>query len=936
MNMNLKKDNRDIREIDEIQFGIYSAEEIIKMSVVEITLSKLSSTDKGTAYNTVYDPRLGTIENKKICETCNKDAWNCSGHYGYIKFVCPILHPLHYKRVIDLLRCFCLKCFKMRISAEQIMLSSFSKSSGIRRFNKIMDNLDKKDICFHCMYVQPEIKFVATDTSVAVVYKQKDKTKITIPLTVEEIKSIFDNISDEDVKLLGFDPTMMHPRNLIITVFPVLPINCRPYIVSADGNICDDDLTIQITEIIKINNKLKLDDTFTGINNNTKKDKLIQTLKFRVSTFYNNSSSRARHSAHNSRPLKGLKERITGKEGTIRSCLLGKRCDMTCRTVIGPDPTLKLGQVVIPEEIARNLIIPDEATKFNIAFLTNIVNTNRANFLIKKGTDVRINLEYKLKTSGTILKHGDIIKRKIDGVFKDLIVLKTNEILKVGDRIIRDGIELENVQYPEKRFCELEIGDIVERHLMDGDIVIINRQPTLHMGSMLGHEILVRPGRTIRLNLAITKSLNADFDGDECNAHIPASIEAQAELRYLSECQTKIISPQSSKNIICIVQDSLLGAYKMTLGIQQIRKEQFFNIIMYVDTINPDFMFKKLKLIQQVLKSKGKPTDHLYTGRNLFSLLLPDDLIYEKKNNANPDEPIFKIYNGVLYEGTVDKSIIGSANNSLIQILYKEYNSQVAANFIDGIQFMTNQWLLIKGFSVGIEDCMIKSAESKLKIQDIIQKCYIEAEGIKNSTKNKNIKEIRITAALSKAQDIGMSISKQAIEPSNNFISTIKSGSKATFFNLAQLTGLVSQQNIDGKRIMPSINNCSRTLPHYPFENLSLELEYESQGFIKSSFCSGLNPREFYFHAMSGRSNCSDTAMGTPLSGYMERRITKILEDARVQNDGTIRDTLGNIYQNSYDTGIDPVQGVKINKDIECCDVKRIIDKLNLSIDINK
>ncbi len=366
----------------------------------------------------------------------------------------------------------------------------------------------------------------------------------------------------------------------------------------------------------------------------------------------------------------------------------------------------------------------------------------------------------------------------------------------------------------------------------------------------------------------------------------------------------------------------------MTLNKQKVRLDEFFNISLDAH-LEPTFTLAKMKRISEVLLLKGKDSDCL-TGKGLLSLALPDDLIYEKHNKANDTEPFLRIYNGVIYEGTFDKSIIGSAHNSLIQIINKEYGSEIAAVFIDRVQWITNSWLLMRGFSVGIEDCLIKSQEQKQKIKDIVQKCYLEAEGIKNTTKHEGRREVRIMAALSKAKDIGLKIAKEAIDPSNNFLSTVKSGSKADWFNICQITGLVAQQNILGKRVMPILNNGKRTLPHYPFNDMSVEMEYESRGFIASSFIKGLNPREFYFHAMSGREGCSDTAMNTPVSGYLERRIVKLTEDMKVVNDGTVRDSMGNIYQISYGSdGQDPVSCVKVNGSLEMCDVGRIIDRLN-------
>ena len=313
----------DVKDLDEIIFGILSEKDIRDISVCKVDNPKLTNSDKnGGGYGTVYDPRMGPIENNKPCETCGFDIWRCPGHYGFIELYDPIIHPLFYKRVVDFLRCVCIKCNSLLITEDQIKLNNLSKIKSTKRFDKILEKIEKIDMCPNCSHPQPDIKYTSADNNISMVYKQKDKGKISIVIPVDDIKKTFENLTDDNVRLLGFDPSLVHPKSLIITLFPVLPYCCRPFVL-ADGQTCDDDLTIQLVEIIKVNNHLKIED---GIPlSDTKRQKYIQTLKFRISTFYNNSQSRAKHTT-SGRPIKGLKERITGKEGLIRSNIMGKRC----------------------------------------------------------------------------------------------------------------------------------------------------------------------------------------------------------------------------------------------------------------------------------------------------------------------------------------------------------------------------------------------------------------------------------------------------------------------------------------------------------------------------------------------------------------------------------------------------------------------------------
>ena len=458
----------DIKEIDSVVFGVFSPEEIIKLSVAKINITKLSGP------GSVYDDRMGgNIEGNKLCVTCGQNAKLCPGHMGHIELNQYIVHPLYYKLVVSFLKCFCIKCYNLLVLKDQLLLYGLNRFKGEKRFKKILEILEKIDICCHCSNPQPKFAHSSTDNAISMVYKQKNGQNISIILGVDEIKKTLDNISNEDIESLGFIPDRIHPKNLILSVIPVLPPSSRPFVM-ADGNICDDDLTNQYCEIIKSNNHLE--DAYM---NDTKQQKFIQALKFRILTLMNNSQNKAKHTT-SGRPIKAIKERLTGKDGLIRNNLMGKRCEQTGRTVIGPDPTLRMGQLALPPEMASNLTFPENVAPFNIEKLTELVNNGKANFVIrtKLGVKTRINLQYALFSKGTELLYGDIITRP-SKIGKDIIYGKHygHFELKPDDIITRNGAILDNITYPKKKKFILQIGDIVERHLRDGDTVLLNRQP---------------------------------------------------------------------------------------------------------------------------------------------------------------------------------------------------------------------------------------------------------------------------------------------------------------------------------------------------------------------------------------------------------------------------------------------------------------------------
>jgi DNA-directed RNA polymerase beta' subunit len=911
-------------EIECVNFGIFSSEEIRKISVVEVNNPKLSGP------NSVYDKHMGaSADSEENCPTCELNYQACPGHFGHIELNEPIIHPKYLKMVLSYLKCFCIKCGVMMISKEKIELEGFQKYKRNIRFNKIIESMKKIDVCTSCKMLQPKVVLSIADASFRTIYKsgkKGDVNEVDIPLTTSEIYQIFEGVTDEQVELLGFNPRLIKPLNLIIGVLPVLPPCARPVVVSGEGSVSDDDLTNQYIEIIKANARLASQEEN---NEESKRIKNIQTLKFRIATLFDNSQKKAKHT-QNGKVFKGIKERISGKEGQIRTNLMGKRCEQTARTVIGPEPTLRLGQVAVPREIAANLTVPEIVNRLNKEWLMDLLSQGKANYVIRKDKKTRINLSYALTTRGTELLYNDII---VNGGFKTHYVGQRNISLKMGDIILRNGQEIP-VQFPKRKDFSIEEGDTVERQLMNGDIVLINRQPTLHRGSMMAKEVVVRDCKTFRFNLASTKSFNADFDGDEMNIHVPQTMEARIELRNLSATQHHLMTPQSSKPNIQIVQDSLLAIYRMTQSESvKMEKHHFFNIAMKGiqtngESLSSKFILDKIQQIRRVLKLKGKKIQ-AFTGKGLFSLALPNNFNYENKNDADVNEPIVRIYKGVMYEGAINKSDVGGSSNSIIQLLYKEYGKELTATFIDNVQFLTNAWLTFSGFSVGIKDCL---ATKTNEINEVIEKCFMEAKGVEETTYHEGIKEARVNGALSKARDIGLRIAKNALDPKNNFLATVNSGSKGDFFNIAQITGLLGQQNLSGKRIQRHLNRGTRTLPHYPLkQEMSKEMEYESRGFIRHSFIHGLNPQEFYFHAMSGREGITDTAMGTSKSGYTQRKLTKVTENISVKYDGTVRNVEGHIYQFAYnEDGLDPSETIIKKGDGLFCDVGRLVDMLNM------
>lgn len=884
--------NRINAVFDRIEFGILSATEIRQMAVAEINNTKLHGP------NSVYDERLGsTIITKDKCVTCGLTSKSCTGHFGFIRLAYPIFHPLFEKEILKLVKLFCISCARL-IQAEESESSSFQLST--RSLKKMDRTIDKSSICPFCNLRQPAWEFDEVNDAISALimsFEDPDGTLRRVTCTPMDLLFMFEKYPSEDLARLNIATSPVH---LIIQMLPVLPPSTRP-VVMLDDKYCDDDLTIQYIEIIKVNNLIQAKkDANLSL---TELDKYIKVLYFRISSLFNNSSGKSKHNT-NGKAIKGIKERLATKSGLMRENLMGKRVEQSARTVIGPEPTLCIDELAIPPEFARTLTISERVTHWNREFLTHLVHSHQAKFvrkLLPSSADgySEINLQYALKKRGTRLMHQDLVIRN-----GQEIPYHPTLTLQEQDYIIRNG-ELFKVVLDTDREIRLEIGDLVDRYLRDGDMVILNRQPTLHSGSMIAQRIRILPGKTLRFNLCITKSLNADFDGDEGNIHVPQKPNAIIEMQELSSVQNHILSQQSGNANTVLVQDNLLGLYLMTVETDTIMpRADFFDLCMsLVDHRGKNWTFDR---IYRKMDHIGINPEEGVPAPFILSMCLPDSLTLSDET--------FEIRAGRWISGHFTKKMM----TKLIRTVYHVYGTEEVMQMINNLTFISNQWLSGRAFSIGLEDCMTRATETKTTlIPETIMRCFTEANSLKAQIYHEGIKEVRVQGSLNKARDVGMRIAKESLHPQNNFLSTVHSGSKGDFFNIAQITGLLGQQNFRGRRVGNLLNHGSRSLYHYDWELKEDKDIYESRGFIRHSFLRGLNPREQYFHAVSGREGITDTALGTGETGYMQRRIIKLMEDIHVANDGTIRDDCNKIYQFYYGhLGLDSVESLGVIHDL--------------------
>lgn len=951
--------------ISRIEFGILSAARILERSVAEVTSDKLPS-DTKVAHGTLYDPRFGAISDDDVCETCGFRANKCPGHWGHIVLNRHIFHPAPYfnKLTIEYLKCFCFSCSRLVLSRPQLKLMKILSLAKTRRHKAILNAVEKVEFCWNCREKVPKffVQNPKVDPKIMMFYNHfSDKKKSRencFEVDVAKAEEIFKKIVDDDIRLFGFDPERSHPKNLIISILPVMPTNARPPVMN--GERCDDDITTLFRDIIKAN---------TRYNQATNEDDRIRESKsiaFYYSTILVNKNGKSKQP--NGRPRSTIDHRIKGKEGLVRNNLAAKRTEFGARTVICGDPSLYPDQIGIPLCIAKALTVPVMVQAYNIRMIQSIVDAGDAKSVVRvdeKGESRTIILRIACRSSNVRLCYGDRYFRKSTSNFS-LNKLTSNDALaserllegeieidvqslsdiKNGDRIIRMNGEHVIAEIGVRRKFTLQIGDKVHRYLRDGDWVIVNRQPSLHIGSMLAGRVrLNHPKiRAICIALSLTTPMNADFDGDEMNIHVPQTAQAIAEIMELFNISKNIISGQASRPIMGIVQDSLVGSYKMTSGWVSIEKNRFFDICTAanLDISRFDHISRVYSEIfpDIPLRSDGYHP-YLFTGRGILSMCFPRDFIYTLHNKAHPEEPYLRIRCGTIFAGTLDKSAVGPKAGAV----HHHLSSRDGIAFLGRFQHIVNNWFRDEGFSVGIRDCIPatynKSTGMIQTVSDNIKRCFFRAQLAISTQKNKKLAEFKVMNALNAARDSGHKEASRIISPSNRFLALTNSGSKGSASNLAQIIALVGQQSVCGARIQNTCLEGNRSLPHYPITGVSLEEfdmtdstptideGFQMAGFVENSFFAGINPQEFISHLAGSREGGANNSNATGKVGYLQRRLSEYLGSINPYPDQSVRTAEGRIVQFLYGgDGISPRNQHRMDGGL-CINISSAVEALN-------
>jgi DNA-directed RNA polymerase subunit A' len=841
-----------VREkVGAIEFAMLSPALVKKMSVVKIVTPELYDADGYPIDSSLMDIKMGVIDPGLRCRTCGGKVRECSGHFGFIELARPVYHIRYIPMIYTFLRSTCGACDRILLSTPDIdkwteRLSKIEKVRGESRkweiTNLIINKTKTVKKCPHCETKQEKVKLVKPSTFVEGSKK----------LTPVDVRERLEKIPDTDIELLGLSPKAGRPEWTVLTLLPVPPVSVRPSITLESGERSEDDLTHKLGDIVRTNQRL-FENLSAGAPEVIIED-LWDLLQYHVTTFFANNIAQVPPARHRSgRPLKTLAERIKGKEGRFRRNLAGKRVNFSARTVISPDSKLQIYEVGVPELIAKELTVPERVTEWNKDYLKKFVEA---------GPDAYPSANYVITPDGK--------RKKISEETKEVIL------------------------------AELAPGYIVERHLMNKDIVLFNRQPSLHRMSIMAHRVKVLPFKTFRLNLCTVVPYNADFDGDEMNLHVPQTEEARAEAEMLLAVQNNIVTPRYGLPIIGCVQDQITGLYLLTKREELFSKEEAAELLSKAGVTS---------LPDKPIKKGG---EDFFSGRQIFSMILPP-VSYEGKTKTcrhpkhkGGEECFVKIAKGRLVSGIIDEKAVGpeAGKGKLIQAIINDFGTDTAIKFIQDAALLGIAVLQKLGFTILLTDTDLpQEAISEIKetfnvaqarINEMIQQ-YEQGklEAYPGRTAKETL-EFKIIEAINRARNKTGKIAERHVAKNNYTMTMAISGGRGSPLNLALMSASVGQLSLRGTRINKGYYD--RALPHFKRGDINPP----ARGFVRHSYKGGLNPYEFFFNAMTGRDTIMDTSMRTPKSGYLQRRLINALQDIKVYYDNTVRTASGRVIQFEY------------------------------------
>lgn len=903
----IKTGKDGVKTVKNVKFAVLSPDRIVGESVANI---HKHMTKGGELQGTLGDLRLGATRTTPNAVTGLNNKLD-PGIFGHCSLTLPVFHPVFFTHVHNCLKATCAACSALRETSKVTAksLRKMIKQKRIPRSKRasiVLEQLGKSKatVCKFCNSPLPDVHVDKTQIlgfSFAYASTQEgNNKKEKISQNAKTVHDILKKISDQDAELLGYDPATSRPEWMMFTVLPIPPPTMRPSVIADNNKTSDDDITQAFHNILKWNNIAAdcladaiarrdgdAEGRVTDVYKESNVESAWSTLQAQVAALVDNETNAYPKVCNRAqRGLKTLKARHKGKPGRIRANLSGKRTNYSARTVITCDPNLGTDEVGVPRVIAEILTYPEEVNEYNIDALTTLVRRGPHNYPGAK------------------------------------------EIKKPGQSFT---IDLDCIQ--DRESMVLDIGTIVYRHLINGDIVLFNRQPSLHKMNMMAHYARILPGRSFRVSANITQPYGADFDGDEMNIHVPQSEMARREIESLALSRTQFCSPQYNAPVVGAVQDTMLATYRASSENVRgyapgeryyVNTREFMNMAAWI-TRTPN--------IFPPIKAKG------WTMHDVLNMILPPITMRRKGKDGASD---LVIADGVLQEPEPGKastpmskknSMLGAQAGSIFHVAWNDLGPDAAGILMDDLSRVMSQDLMRTGFSVGLRDLEIPAYYMRNIAFDkrtYLKRAYRLIDGLHSgrydecrqelglgqrglTENNYDQFELDMMFILNSCRDRVQEYVMHHIHEydvgviyDNRFTSMVDSGSKGKPTNAVQIIGTLGQQVLTGGRAPDAYTR--RPLPFIPKDDLSPE----ARGYVQSSYNHGLNLIEYIFHAMAGRDGVISTSIKTADTGYLQRKLVKRLEDVGTFYDGTVRLANGAIVQYVY--GGDGFDGTKIEK----------------------
>ncbi|GJQ80589.1 putative DNA-dependent RNA polymerase [Trypoxylus dichotomus] len=983
---------------DNIIFSVFTEEDIKKLSVLKICSTVTFDALGYPVSGGLYDKCLGPLsERGDPCGTCFQNIYQCPGHYGHIELPLPVINPVFSKIIATILKITCFNCFRIQIPesikhslsvqmklADKGLLTeaieiqtqisgavsvdgTFEEVSahalkaitkyeqltdldsdqcndvllnknieGLRNqfVSSVLKSIKLKKTCLYCKQLLSKLNAVKDKyILISKVFKDDSKGGGNKPkhLNPEEIRGFLRSVWENDKKLLSqlvpvlSTVEMEYPTDVFFfKIIPVPPPNVRPANF-VKGRISESSqsqiyktilhdvflLNIIIKVVHSDGSLSALDEVAAGAYKIAKGSSPTEKLHMAWDALQYDVSNILDKQGKSAGGEQGLKQIIEKKAGIIRMHMMGKRVNFAARSVITPDPNLNIDEIGIPEAFAKKLTYPVPVTPWNVEQLRKMI-LNGPN--IHPGA-VAVEME-----DGSIVRINPNNQTQQESLLKRLLTPY-------------DGCG---------GFKGLKM---VLRHLCNGDILLLNRQPTLHRPSIMAHTARILKGeKTLRLHYANCKAYNADFDGDEMNAHFPQNEVARSEGYMLANVSNQYLVPKDGTPLSGLIQDHMISGVRLSV------RGKFFEKFDYQQLVFQALSHKNsnIKLLPPTII---KPS-MLWSGKQVLSTvilnIIPEGSVainltstskipakswqihparewtcggtpFEDDREMSEAQVIIR--HGELLVGVLDKTHYGATPYGLIHCMYELYGGSYATRLLSSLAKLFTCFLQREGFTLGVYDILV-TEEANSKRKKIIQESRKVGKSVMTAalglpeyvTLNEIVEKVEQVGAVnpklrsiidrqykSSLDSYTNGINKACLPagllckfPENNLQLMVESGAKGSTVNTMQISCLLGQIELEGKR--PPIMISGKSLPSFP----AFEFAPRAGGFIDGRFMTGIQPQEFFFHCMAGREGLIDTAVKTSRSGYLQRCLIKHLEGITVGYDLTVRDSDKSVIQFYY------------------------------------